>query len=199
MIDRFEVRSGERLTSDTVGVERAELGSQTAQPFGTDIWVAYAMKVTAAPLTSDWLVAGQFRATDDAGDFASRSPVWSVLLYPDDVLVIATRSDPTDPSVGQPDFVNRYAGTFERGVWMQFVHRVRFAKTGDGLIQSWIDCTEVIAETAVPVGYNDVLGPKWRYGIYREADAATTVIEYTNMECGTASLLDRVTDPLPLP
>lgn len=196
--DRFELRAGDRWPSDLTS-ERTELsGQRNPLPFGADVWLSFAQRVTATGLTSPWMVLAQFRATDDAGDYPSRSPVWAQ-QFSGSTFVITTRSDPSPSSAGNLPQVDRYTDPdFETGVWHHFVYRLRFSQTGLGELQAWIDGTEVIPTLAIPMGYNDTTGPFLKYGIYRSPASETVVAEFANVEIGSSSLLSRVIDPLPI-
>lgn len=156
------------------------------------------MRITADKLTSDWMLNAQFRATDDAGDYTARSPVFAQ-QFAGSTLVVTTRSDPNASSTGNLTQVDRYtAPNFPLNVWHRFVYRLRFSQTGNGELQGWIDGAAVIPTTVIPLGYNDTLGPFLKYGIYRNPAPETVVAEFANVEIGTSSLLSRVASPLPI-
>lgn len=174
-------------------------------PFDVDIWYSVAFRVLADRITAPWVVMSQWRGTEDAGDYASRSPVFDQYLAADGTahgtFVIATRSDPNAITAGQRPEVVRFTDTsFELGRWYRMVYRIRLARTGDGEIQAWRDGVEIIPTTVGPIGYNDDLGPQFRFGAYRNPDGDEPItIEYANVEIGTTSLAARVASPLALP
>lgn len=200
--DRFELRPGDQWPPDAGASERDELVSPTnLVPFDVDVWLSLALKITAPQITAPWTVIGQFRATDDGGDYGFRSPVFAQELTPGGGFRIVTRSDPAATSVeGGQSFAVRYTdASLPFGQWLRFVYRVRFARTGNGELQAWRDGVEIIPTASIPIGYNDVNGPQWKYGLYRAAGSSDTVVgEYANVEVGTSSLLGRVTNPLPI-
>jgi hypothetical protein len=50
----------------------------------------------------------------------------------------------------------------------------------------------------IPIGYNDAVGPSWKFGVYKSANAKTLAVQYRNVEHGTSSLFDRIANPLPV-
>ena len=196
--DRFEVRPGDRWSRDKVGVERSELRDVRNWPFSTDVWVAYSMRVpTTSSTAAPWTVVGQFHGTEDVGDGA-RSPMLAVDIGLDR-LRITTRSDAAPSTVHNPREVERYRAKLDKGHWHSFVFRLRFARSGDGYLAAWMDGISIIPGEAIPLGYNDAIGPYWKYGVYRPAAQGVTTVEYANMEVSTTSLERRVKDSAPTP
>lgn len=196
--DRFELRAGDRWPNDATA-ERTELsGQRNPWPFDTDVWLSFSLRVTAAELTSQWMLVAQFRATDDPGDYPSRSPVWAQ-QFAGSTFVVTTRSDSNATSAGNLPQVDRYTDlNFALRVWHQFVYRLRFSQAGTGQLQGWIDGAEAIPTLTIPMGYNDLSGPFLKYGLYRAPAPEAVVAEFANVEIGTSSLFSRVTDPLPI-
>lgn len=205
--DRFEVRgsdhwdAGSGAGPDPVNNRSEFSGHALRLPFDTDVWIAYwHMLEPGDPQPEDyWCLMGQIHASEDAGD-AFLSPVWAFTLLPGDEVRIVTRSDPAPVNTVNPDSVIRGSvPRYRRGVWHSWVHRVRFCRTGStGAAQSWLDGAEVMNVEGIPVGYNDAVGPYWKYGIYRRTVEITTGVRYANVEAGTASLIDRVANPRPI-
>lgn len=196
-VDRFEIRSGDYQQSDGALKERIEVYRDPVA-FGVDQWLAYSLYIEPGTTsTADWCVLGQAHRTFDAADVVTSPPLAFNLVGTD--LTCETRSDPADPSVSQPDPVIRYTLTnLARGQWHNFVHRMTFARTGNGYLKSWHNGT-LMHDAAIPLGMNDAGGPYWKWGIYRDAAAETLAVRYANVEgFQTASLAARVTDPLPI-
>jgi len=196
---RFEVRQGD-ITSFDHTTERSELAGRDTWAFGADVWVSYAVKVSGV-LPATWLIIGQMHDTIDSGEQARSEPPFSVRLDGGKLKII-TCSDPTDPSTGTETAVTRYADSvaFPLSTWTRFVFQLQFNKTTDGTIRGWRDGVEFIPSASIPMGFNDAVGPYWKYGNYRSGPTnGVGVVEYANVEVGTASLLARVSSPLALP
>jgi hypothetical protein len=199
--DRFEVRPGDRPSFDVIDVERSELYQLAGLSYGTEVWLSYAFNLQAAAIDTAWCLIGQFHdGGNDPGE-VPRAPMWAMELTTAGALRVSTRSDPNAITTAPIPLVSRWTYTgFQRDTWYRFVWRLRFEKTGNGLMQGWRDGVEVYPETAIPIGFNDIADPYFKYGIYRAAGSSTTyVARVANVEVGTTSLLSRVTSPLALP
>lgn len=199
-LDRFEVRNGDKWVNEAAGnlANRTELralgaaGGSAYLPFSTDVWVSYALKIEGDPLVG-WSLFGQFHAAEDAGD-TSLPPVWA-LEIDNTSMYVRTRSSTLDPTTAAETNTVHHTSPFVRGRWYRFVAKLRFERGTGGQMQMWKDGVEIF-NNAVLAGYNDVNGPYWKYGIYRQEGTHTTVATYANVEVGTTSLLSRVSSPL---
>lgn len=198
---RFELRDGDVGRSADVANNRCELvNEQYLSTRGSDFWVSYQMMIEPGdPITGAFAIMGQMHQSPDAGD-VSVEPVFSMTIT-EGRLRIVTRYDanPTQ-SVGTPPTQVRYdASDIVRGQWNAFVVRHRFDWNGAGELDVWRNGVKIVSLTGIQYGYNDQKGPYWQYGIYRQKAPETLTAVYANMEVSTASLIDRVANPLPLP
>lgn len=192
---RCEIRAGEvGSTFDPVGVRhRVEQYSTDAIPFSTEIWAAYSV---AFDSWSDFIVAGQWRAQEDGGDFLSE-PVLSLQVLGGTDLAVIYCGTAEAVHTSQPAHVQAWRITCPRSVWMNFVFRFVLDPFGGGELQVWKDGVEIVDLSEITIGYNDVLGPRFKFGAYCD-DLGTAVVHYANVEWGTTSLLDRIANPLPV-
>lgn len=203
-LDRFELRDGDKWVNESVNnlANRTELrykgapGGSDSLPYSTDVWLSYALKLDEGDPLTGWAIFGQIHATEDGTD-TSLSPVWALEIN-NTTMSVRTRSSTLNPTTAAETSTVHHSSPFARGQWYRFVARLRFEKGTGGYMQLWKNGVEVF-NAPVMMGYNDTAGPYWKYGIYRAESAATTVASYANVEIGTASLLDRVANPLPLP
>ncbi len=208
---RFEARSGDRgYWMDAMHHnERAELvttsaGKQTDRmyPSGRDVWLSYAFRLVSGEQQSHWAIVGQMHPSIDPFE-ARVPPSLALTLRPAPggaSLSLETRSDPSLISKSSPAAVGRWRGSLRTGQWVQIVLRYRADPFGHGALQAWADGREVVNLRNIPIGYNNVRdGAAWEFGIYRGQSAEPLVVEYANMEQGTQSLMNRVTNPKPLP
>lgn len=204
---RFEVTSDDIRPGDESGTlpferNRSEMAAlDDPQPFDTDIWFSYAFKPLFTSFYALWTIIGQWHATEDDSELAT-NPNWKLEVGPDRRIRILTSGSQQDPMTTHAPTVVRYEGSeIVSGRWYHVVGRCKFSKTaGAGEVQNWVNGTEVLNASSIDMGFVDVDGPYWKLGIYRRADDALPfVLETANQEWGTASLLDRVTNPLPLP
>lgn len=204
--DRFEVRPGDHYALDPTDRERAEFTGHTGGnvPFEQFVWVSFAIRVPAeselSPKKDINIAFGQFHQEPDAND--DSAPVPFLQLFQGNNFSIVTRSSTQNPLVNPPAplAVTRYAeANFPRDQWVYFVHKLRFSRTGNGYIQTWRNGVEVVPGTTIPLGYNDVIGPWWKYGIYRVSTHETTIVDFANVEFGTSDLSGRIAHPPPIP
>lgn len=204
---RFEVRAGDQWELDSESKNRAELyvrdGTVNALPFDQDVWLSLALRIPSfadfppQSLTT-WCVIGQIHSSNspNPGDVAL-SPPWAQDIS-GGVFTIQTRSYTATPVASNPPPVTRYTdAAFPRDEWIGFVYRLNFDPT-NGYMQAWRDGSSIF-DAAIPLGYNQPDAGYLKYGVYRSADPSTSVVEFANVECGTADLSSRVTNPLPLP
>lgn len=178
---RFELRPGDRWSLDRGAPrERAEL-SFDEQPvrFDTLYRVSYEMLIEGnAPVTSDWLVVGQWHATEDPGD-AGSSPVLGLALKGRD-LTVFTQSQAAQTHAKNPQAVRRArVRTIARGRWIAISYDVRF-NPRLGALDMRIDGRTVFSG-AIPIGYADVVGPYFKFGIYRSPTQQTLAVRYRNL------------------
>jgi hypothetical protein len=167
---RFEARPGDVWPNDQSSgnvSERSEYSAPAEYPFGTDIWLSMAMRIpNGSGLPSVWMVIGQFHSTNspDPGDLTGGlSPPWAQQLRPDGDLEVVTRANASSPVLSNPGSVQRYRTAFPRDQWVRLVHRLQFARTGNGYMQMWKNGVEVV-NTAIPMGYNQTNGPYFKFG-----------------------------------
>lgn len=198
---RFEAHPGDFFSGDT-GLDRirSELQCSTKESFDTDIWVSFALKVSADPgVLSTSMVVGQFHQTEDGGD-VSGYPPFEFNLQPDGLYVYtATVADAVGASF-YPQDLRAGPLSFPLGVYNRLVARCRFNWANAAQLDVWLNGVQVVSTAGISMGMNDVVGPYWKYGVYwRPETAAQNVsVEYMNLELSNSSLLARVASPLPV-
>jgi hypothetical protein len=164
-MERFEVRAGDICEGDHA-VERSEVGLYRPAAWRKDIWLSYKVLLEKGPkLSAPWLIIGQWHAFSDPWDAAVDPPV--SLSVCGDWLKIKTCSDARLQQRHNPPVFLRFESPFERGAWRHFVHRVRFDPNGRGSLQIWIDGTLVVQAERIALGFNDIIAPYFKYGLYR--------------------------------
>jgi len=197
---RFEVRAGDNWKHDTdFSRNRAELKSDTAQPLGQDVWFSYQMNIHGGPAsTARFCLLGQFHHSNDPWDIGG-SPPFAINLYPQtNTLRFIKRYTADRKTTTTIDTVMYETPPIRRDRWMHIVGHIVFGWNGDGTVELWLDGRKIVDLPHTSIGYNDMVGPYWKFGIYRGQAPETLVVEYANMELGSASLLDRVGHPLPV-
>ena len=197
--ERFEIRAGDHWKGEHS--ERSEIAVYRFVKTNTDVWQAYSLLIEPGPTSlAPWCIFGQWHAYKDPWDEYVSPPVAQFLSG--DTFKLWTASDPSlrETIRNYPRPVIRYQRPhFERGRWHNFVHRTRFSAFGQGELQCWIDGQIVIDLKPIPIGYNDMIGPYFKYGVYRPpGDPAPMAARYANMELGYQSLAHRILEPLPV-
>lgn len=188
-LEYFEVRSGDIWHG--LGTERSEFSGPSGIAYGSDIWLSMNLMIYPGTSYSTWNVIGQLHGT------SGTSPIF-VQEWQNGVFYIKTRHDRN--GAGVYTTTNRYSMPLVRGQKYNIVHHLNISRTGNGLLQTWIDGVKVV-DIVVPIGYNLAGTPYWKHGIYRSQAAPAARIRYANFEIKTdgTSLLTRVTNPLPDP
>lgn len=197
-IQRFEVHQGDKAGFDTGPIERVEASAGAVVPPGADIWIAFSLMVeNGAEFSAAWCSFIQFHGAPGVGDphKASWPPCFSMELRGSEFILTTRSEESLYPGSGSPIEFIRYSDKFfERGVFHDIVLRLRFARTGNGLLQAWMD-GQVMFDAAIPMGYNDVNGPYMKYGIYRATNPASLAVQFANLEISGGSLSSRVAMP----
>jgi hypothetical protein len=198
---RFEVRPGDVWENDARlhpdGRQRVSMRGQTFWPNNTDVWFSYSVRTSAMP--DSWSQLTSLHAELEPGETPGKpDPLGFMVSH--GRFTIETRSDTRALTTSKADTVVRYSmPMFAPDTWQNIVVRVKFDPHGNGRLTFWLNGEQRYDSGAIPIGYNDRLGPYFKYGLYRGGSDQTSVAEFANVEIGISSLLDRVTNPLPLP
>ncbi len=197
--ERFEIRAGDHWKGEHS--ERSEIAIYRFVKTNIDVWQAYSLLIEPGPTSlAPWCIFGQWHAYKDPWDEYVSPPVAQFLTG--NTFKIWTASDPKlrQTRKDYPPPVIRYErDDFERGRWHSFVSRTRFNAFGKGALQTWIDGEMVLHLENIPIGYNDLVGPYFKYGVYRPPiDPSPMAARYANMELGYTPLTARIKNPLPV-
>lgn len=204
--DRFEQREDDHWPSEgTTTKQRAEVLTRHHMNQDQVFWISFPIRLEGDPINADtanWVIMGQLHGTPDAGE----NPASPVLAnyFNGGKLSIQTRSDTNAITTGTISPVVRYSdpNPFPFNQWVNLVYKIRTDSTGgsNGLLAVWRDGVNIVPEATIPLGYNDVLGPGWKHGIYRKTVTETYILKVSsNMEISTSDLSDRILNPLPFP
>lgn len=203
-IYRGEVRNNELWTSSDGGndTERAELdGTPNSYNKGTEFWFSYQFKVEpGAPQIATaggnpgqgltWGYVGQIH-----GGGSQAAVPWELGIVDETITVETQRGN-------QVSTVHyRAPTTLVRGQVYKVIVKIKITGTTASTMTCWLDGVQVANSTGLTIGGADAQNyPK--VGIYRgwQGDGYPPLaVQIANVEHGTASLLNRVTSPLPWP
>lgn len=178
----------------TESVDRSEYAAVQRLDFDTPYWFSFQVNVhEAAP--ESWFLLNQFHDVPDEGAPVVPPPFAAMLLPETQALSVVARAAPPRNRAEYSEVEVYRVEQFERGRWHNFVYNVTFARGGEGHIAIWHD-GQAVAEEAVDVGYNDRVGPYFKFGAYRDPTPGDVDVEYANVEMSQSSLLHRVEEPL---
>jgi lysophospholipase L1-like esterase len=204
---RSEVRQGDTWSGDIAANpprNRSEFAQQnpTLPVTGTDFWSSLAFKIaTDAPSEAVWMTLMQIHSSID-----SVPAMIAPYLYGSNLTIETASATSTDGS-GAVAVQRHTVANLQRLQWHNLVMRVRGGVGGAGQLQAWLNGTELFNLTSIDLGYPNIVGyqPYMKFGLYRRATTLaaapvtqTFAAEYANIEIGTASLLARVSSPLPI-
>lgn len=195
---RVEMRQDDKwLAGD--GRARCELNSApTAMPWNVPVWASYSFRQTGT-LPDSWTIINQWHQRPDSADMQGKSPCMAVQFVSGDIKIY-TRGDPAPATTTVRSSTDRFRRAWddtEHG-WHHLVLNPTF-HWSNGSLRAWLDGQQIVNVSGISLGYNDPYGPSPKLGIYRQNAAATTVIQFANVELGTTSLSDRIAHPLPVP
>jgi hypothetical protein len=203
-IFKFEVMPGDICTnidgSTGGGKERCEISTQFKASFNADYWFSYYLMLETIPSadsgSAGWGVFGQIHQSEDVGDVGA-SPLYARTIdRATGKIAMDIRNRTTDPLVSSPGAnldalagVSPYAVNWQYGSWIHVVSQHRFDPTGGtGYHRIWHNNVQVMDTGTINTGYVDAVGPYFKFGIYRAADASHTWrAYYANIEFGTNS------------
>jgi hypothetical protein len=161
---RFELRAGD----DTGDGIRAEVKEMYCAPLGREIWYSFSTFIPQEfPIVESPTVITQWHASEDSGeDVAARSPVLAHRYANGDLIIdIRFSSHKIQQANDGSKRVLYEEKSFSKGVWHDFLYRIRWSYLSDGLVECWLDGKQIIAYIG-PIGYNDDYGPYFKFGLY---------------------------------
>lgn len=192
---RFEARSTDSWNSESTR-NRAEFAlDHRFAPSGQAVWFSYAIRVRGGAPVTNWNVLSQFHNSPDSGDI-STSPPLSINMVPGEKIRFIRRFDAQPFTTTKRDDITMAESMVARDRWYRIAGRVVFGWNNNGSVDIWWNGARIIGLSNTNIGYNDMRGPYFKFGIYRAKVPETLIVDFANMEIGTTSLLARVTSPL---
>jgi hypothetical protein len=176
---RFEIRSGEAWVSeDQSSSFRTEVNTFHQAPMNSENWYGFSLMLPKDfPIEDNRLVLAQWWAlTKEYLGEVHRSPPLQ-LRYADGRMSVRLRTSDLrvvkDPEAYREDklFETR---KFQHGIWNDFVFHVKWSFSQDGFIRVWWNGKQVV-DYVGRTTYNDDVGPKFKFGLYRNDSKATYV------------------------
>lgn len=186
-ITRFEVHAGDRWSGDgTQPKERSEAYASGKLSLTRPNDVRFDMMIEPGPpSTAPWLTLVQLQSTFDPGE-AGHSPPFAIELR-DEKMRIGSRFDPAVISKGNDaPYELHYVDTapIQRGRWYAMRIQVKFDPMGAGWLKVWRDGKQIV-DYAGAIGFNDVVGPYFKAGIYRASARERMAVRFRGIRIGT--------------
>jgi Ca2+-binding RTX toxin-like protein len=180
---RFEVRQGDRYVSsgytDSVGVERAEMGDVARYSINQNISVEYKFMIEpGAKNTATWMVMGQLHSA------MNMSPPIEIKFNGNDKMKISGNSG----STGNPVYRDIYSDSQDivRGHWYTMKMNVKFDASGKGSAEIWRDGAKIVDYQGA-LGYTDQTQTYWKEGVYRSTASETTAANFKDLVIKTGA------------
>lgn len=191
---RFEVRPGDVWRDDAqrgmFGVERAELSEpEYRAPFRMDQWYRFRVLIpkNSTDLVTRCLVAQWHGTPDQNLGEVLRSPVLGIEMRGKEFIIRKCHSNIrvqlNNSRTNNKKRLYRSSEFAERNVWHDIVVNVKWSWENDGYCHVWIDGHQVVDYTG-PIGYNDVRGPYFKSGIYRDSVPEAHIVYFDGYRRG---------------
>ncbi len=185
---RFELRKGDVWISQYSAEPsfRAEINTDDFVSINSVQWYGFSMFLpNDFPIEDNRLVLGQWWARSKTwmGEVSKSPPISQ--NFRSGVFRIRVRhsSDRILKDTDAPTNTVFEAKNFPLGKWNDFVYQVKWSYKRDGFINIWFNGKQV-ARYRGPVGYNDDIGPKFKFGIYRDASDQTQIAYFDEVRRG---------------
>lgn len=145
---------------------RAELQSRKKIELGSTVHLSYQVMLTGNRKRSiENLVIGQFHQTPDEGDFEGY-PALEISWRQDGVSVY-TAGDANASTPRPYPHIKRIGGIkFPFNKWHKINIEAKFSYNGMGYLFVNIDDKRVLSLGNINMGFNDKIGPYWKFGAY---------------------------------
>lgn len=137
----------------------------------TEFWIGfsfYSPTVVTGDLNRH--IWAQAHGTDDPGGETARSPCFGLEVEADSFkckIVWASKAIQNNGNNDKDGEKVFNLGKYTPGVWIDWVIHVKFSYTTTGVTEIWRDGVKVMDWQNQPNGYNDQIGPYWKFGIYK--------------------------------
>lgn len=179
---RFEVRPGDSLPGDGKVKERSEIATSLRMKPGRPYEVAFSLMIEPGPPnTARWMTLTQIQSTPDPGE-PGHSPPFAIEMVGERMRII-TRDDPNRVASRETTTYRAHytdGRPIERGRWYRMLVRVKFGPGGDGFLQVFRDSQQLV-DYRGPLGFDDIVGPYWKEGVYRDAAKEPFAANFRNL------------------
>ena len=164
---RFELRKGDEVGWDQGS--RAELKEDYNAPFKKEIWYGLSLFIPEDfPELEKNCVLAQWHGEHDLGE-VSRSPVLAIRIEKNRLYFNARYNEQKfQTRARSPQIEHFELNDFPRNEWLDFVVNAVWTHEKDGALNAWMNGEKIISYKG-PTGYNDDLGPYFKFGLYKHS------------------------------
>lgn len=188
---RFELRKGD-IFKDMFGrtTYRAEVDTKDFPPMRSVRWYAFSMYLPEDfPNEDNWLLLAQWHGVDKrhlgevsripAMGFAYRRGRFYLQIRHSAERILKEE----DASAKEIPFSTN---SLPHGRWNDFVVQAKWSYENDGFVNAWLNGEQIVKYRG-PVGYNDDVGPYFRFGLYHGKTDKTYVVYFNQVRSGTSA------------
>jgi Ca2+-binding RTX toxin-like protein len=187
-VSRFEVRAGDSLAGDGAAKERSEIASAAKLQTGKTYEISFSVMIEpGAKNTADWMTLVQLQSTFDKGE-AGHSPAFALEMVGDKMRIVTRDSSAAISTEADIRYVRHYtdAADVVRDQWYDFKLQIKFDPFGQGHLVVWRNGVELV-DFHGALGFNDLVGPYLKQGIYRESSPETFAADFKGLSIKTVS------------
>jgi hypothetical protein len=183
---RFELRSGERWVDQFfLRTFRAEIATKEFPPAGSAKWYSFSVFFpTNFTIEDNRLVFAQWKEKEaflgkglsPSLAFRFVNGKFSITLRHSDETVIRDADAVPSESLFKKS-------NFSLGQWHDFVVQAKWSYKDDGFVNIWWNGKQIV-EYHGPVGYDEKLGPQFKFGLYRDATEAIYIAYFNHVKFG---------------
>lgn len=184
---RFELRGGEAWNEPSDSSFRSEIDTDDYVAIGSVQWYGFSLYIPKDfPKEDNRCVIGQWhdKAKAQVGE-PDKSPAVAQRFRNGRFYVTVRHSDQrivTDPD-RVPEEIAFETKELPLSNWNDFVYQIKWSCHRDGFINGWMNGKQIIQYRG-PVGYNDEIGPTFKFGLYRDATQKTYVVYFDEYRRG---------------
>ncbi|WP_189338305.1 heparin lyase I family protein [Sphingobium sp. SCG-1] len=187
-IRRYELRDGDVIPGErSVGSERSESYDSNHFDVGKTYQATFKFMIEpGATNAAPWLLLSQIASQLDPGE-AAHSPPFAMELAGDKLRIVTRDSSAALSTAADVRYVRQYDDSqpMTRGRWYDIKMQFAFGPSGNGMLKVWRDDKLLVNFTGA-FGFNDVVGPYFKQGVYRSAAPQTIAIQFKDLAFGAA-------------
>lgn len=182
---RFEVREGDYRKSDEgILSSRSELFVDNPLKLGETYWQSFSLYIPKDfPIEDNRLVLVQWWSQHDPGEDIGRHPPLSIRFRKGRFWISLHTNPDKLMTEDSPEIVLYETKNLELGKWNDFIFQTKWSYLTDGFINVWLNKKQVVRYSG-GVGYNDEVGPIFKFGIYRDKTKSTYSVYFDELRLG---------------